>query len=204
MANDKAGPESIYRLTLAYAASVNAGAQRDRTAAYRERTEVQRLAIERRAETARIHAETARTRADAQLKRASNTPNHPHTSDDPEDPLAPYGRKENGDAYSEEEFNQSLDQAIKEIWGLPPVNPNSRMPEGWNRARDDESSISARNASEDPPSAQPTDPDSPRAPSPGKNPFVIRNSPFVIDRATLATSSNPKGTSPARYPSGDG
>jgi hypothetical protein len=126
MADEKADSASILRLTRAYAAAANAIAQRDRTAAYRERTEVQRHSAELRAEVGRIHAEAARTRADAQLKRAKNTPNHPQKNDD--DPLAPWGRKDDGTPYTQEEFKTSLNQAIKEIWGLPPVNPRSYLP----------------------------------------------------------------------------
>jgi len=93
--------------------------QRDKIVSARE-TERDRNAT--RLEIARIRAETALT------KRDRNAADHPQRDDD--DPTAPYGRKKDGTAYTPEEFKESLDQAINDIYGLPPINPKSQMPGG--------------------------------------------------------------------------
>ncbi len=73
-------------------------------------------------ELARLRAETAKARS---------RPDHPQVDED--DPTAPWGRKKDGEPYTQDEFRDSLNEAIRDIWGLPPISPENKMPDGWNR-----------------------------------------------------------------------
>ncbi|HKQ50633.1 MAG TPA: hypothetical protein VJZ71_21360 [Phycisphaerae bacterium] len=100
----------------------------------RERNDLARRRIDARYTIARAHHDTqlevARIRAEAARRR----PNHPQV--DEYDDEAPFGRDKDGRPYTEAEFDQSLNQAIRDIWGLKPINPKSYMPWEMKRAPD--------------------------------------------------------------------
>ena len=105
----------------------------------RDRIDVARRRIDASYTIARAHNDTqlevARIRAEAARRR----PDHPQVDED--DPLAPWGRKKDSTPYTHEEFRQSLNEAIRDIWGLKPINPNSYMP--WEKRPDSDASLVA-------------------------------------------------------------
>ena len=163
----------------------------------RDRIDLARRQIDARYTIARAHNDTQLEVARIRAESARRRPDHPQVDED--DDLAPWGRKKDGTPYTHEEFKTSLNEAIRDIWGLKPINPNSYMP--WEKRPDaedaaDDSSIRTRSASDGT--------DDARAPSPAHDPFVKGNSSFGIDGVSPATSSSPPGTAPARCPSEDG
>lgn len=99
---------------------------RERTLAYERRTSAHYHIARGRNET---QLELARLRAEAAKERTR--PDHPRVDED--DPTAPYGRKKDGTPYTQDEFRDSLNEAIRDIWGLPPIDARNQMPDGWNR-----------------------------------------------------------------------
>jgi hypothetical protein len=185
---------------------------RDRQVDGRERVVVsrERVVVSHQRVSAMYHI--ARARNDTQLEiariraeavSARRRPDHPQVDDD--DPLAPWGRKKDGTPYTHEEFRASLNEAIRDIWGLKPINPNSYMP--WEMRPDPDSTPplpdrerdGMRAGSSGAPDGEDTA--AARTASAAHDPFVISNSEIAT---TTGSSSNPKETSPARYPSGDG
>ncbi|HKQ49754.1 MAG TPA: hypothetical protein VJZ71_16895 [Phycisphaerae bacterium] len=212
---------------------------RDRQVDGRERLAVsrERVLVSHQRVSAMYHI--ARARNDTQLEiaqlraeaaKSKHRPDHPQRDED--DPLAPFGRKKDGTPYTEAEFDQSLNEAIRGIWGLKPINPKSympwemkRAPDGTLVAPDDPAVTQIRAPSASRKSAVANDgsdnevsPDSacrladcsspdepiPREPCPSRSDFAIRHSPFAIEPATTGSSSSRSETAPARYPSEDG
>ena len=127
---------ALRQLVAELVASGGDRATRDRLVAYERRTDamyhINQSRNDNRLEIARLRAEVAS---------AKRRPDHPQRDED--DDLAPWGRKKDGTPYTHEEFKKSLNEAIRDIWGLPPVNPNSYMP--WEKRPDpDDSPIRAR------------------------------------------------------------
>lgn len=157
---------------------------REKTAIMRDRAEIsrERIAAYDRRTNASYHI--ARDRRDTQLEiaerraeaaKAKYRPDHPQRDED--DDLAPFGRKKDGTPYTEAEFDQSLNEAVRAIWGLKPINPKSYMP--WEMKRAPDGTLVA--------------PDDPRVASgdPGRPPGVDLDPPDDPDTATTQARNSP-------------